>query len=104
MFASVINLIEGFAVAVKHHLRGETGIYYDDLYYLLRPLHDHDHEAEHTHESHHSQHAGRFRPIEQLSPPLDHANLNIPSTGSEAPLLSVQRGCYLYHGPVFGID
>lgn len=25
---SVINLIEAFAVAVKHYLRGEDGIYY----------------------------------------------------------------------------
>ncbi|EUC61344.1 bestrophin protein [Rhizoctonia solani AG-3 Rhs1AP] len=30
-----LRLVEGFAVAVKHHLRGETGIYYDDLYYLV---------------------------------------------------------------------
>ena len=26
---SVINLIEAFAVAVKHYLRGEDGIYYE---------------------------------------------------------------------------
>ncbi|KAH7337607.1 Bestrophin, RFP-TM, chloride channel-domain-containing protein [Rhizoctonia solani] len=30
-----LRLIQGFAVAVKHHLRGETGIYYEDLYYLV---------------------------------------------------------------------
>ncbi|KAG8899752.1 hypothetical protein FRB99_006455 [Tulasnella sp. 403] len=34
-----LGLIEGFAVAVKHHLRTETGMYYADLYYLLAPLH-----------------------------------------------------------------
>lgn len=27
---TVLNLIEGFAVAIKHHLRGEDGIYYED--------------------------------------------------------------------------
>ncbi|KAL0573005.1 hypothetical protein V5O48_008951 [Marasmius crinis-equi] len=37
-----LDLTEGFAVALKHYLRGETGIYYDDLYGLVRPLHDHE--------------------------------------------------------------
>ncbi|KAE9404912.1 UPF0187-domain-containing protein [Gymnopus androsaceus JB14] len=41
-----LDLILGFAVAMKHHLRGELGIYYEDLYHLVRPLHDHDHTAE----------------------------------------------------------
>ncbi|KAJ7184889.1 UPF0187-domain-containing protein [Mycena filopes] len=35
-----LDLVEAFAVALKHHLRGEVGIYYDDLYDLVRPLHD----------------------------------------------------------------
>ncbi|KAJ7616740.1 hypothetical protein B0H17DRAFT_1115180 [Mycena rosella] len=39
-----LDLIEGFAVALKHHLRGELGIYYEDLYDLVRPLHDHEHQ------------------------------------------------------------
>lgn len=30
-----LGLVEGFAVALKHHLRGEPGIYYEDLYYLV---------------------------------------------------------------------
>jgi hypothetical protein len=29
-----------FAVSLKHHLRDELGIYYHDLYHLVRPLHD----------------------------------------------------------------
>ncbi|KAA1064728.1 hypothetical protein PGT21_012779 [Puccinia graminis f. sp. tritici] len=29
-----INLIEGFAVSLKHYLRGEHGIFYEDLYHL----------------------------------------------------------------------
>ncbi|KAG9020719.1 hypothetical protein FRB95_003601, partial [Tulasnella sp. JGI-2019a] len=33
-----LTLIEAFAVALKHHLRGETSIYYADLYPLLLPL------------------------------------------------------------------
>ncbi|KIY53139.1 UPF0187-domain-containing protein, partial [Fistulina hepatica ATCC 64428] len=35
---SVINLLEAFGVAVKHYLRGEDGIYYQDLYYLVKFL------------------------------------------------------------------
>lgn len=32
---TVINLLEGYAVAVKHYLRGEDGIHYEDLYPLV---------------------------------------------------------------------
>ncbi|EMD36566.1 hypothetical protein CERSUDRAFT_95853 [Gelatoporia subvermispora B] len=35
---TVINLIEAFAVAVKHYLRGEDGVYYVDLYHLVKYL------------------------------------------------------------------
>jgi ion channel-forming bestrophin family protein len=35
---TVINLLEAFSVAVKHYLRGEDGIYYTDLYYLVKYL------------------------------------------------------------------
>ncbi|KDQ51415.1 hypothetical protein JAAARDRAFT_140206 [Jaapia argillacea MUCL 33604] len=35
-----IDLVAAFAVAVKHHLRGEMGIYYEDLYNLVKPLHE----------------------------------------------------------------
>ncbi|KAJ7098967.1 Bestrophin, RFP-TM, chloride channel-domain-containing protein [Mycena epipterygia] len=35
-----LDLVEAFAVALKHHLRGEVGIYFQDLYHLVRPLHD----------------------------------------------------------------
>ncbi|TBU26521.1 Bestrophin, RFP-TM, chloride channel-domain-containing protein [Dichomitus squalens] len=38
-----LDLVEGFVVAVKHHLRGEMGIYYEDLYPLVKPLHNHVH-------------------------------------------------------------
>ncbi|KIM45329.1 hypothetical protein M413DRAFT_442007 [Hebeloma cylindrosporum] len=41
-----LDLIEGFAVSLKHHIRGELGIYYEDLYHLVRPMHDHDHSAD----------------------------------------------------------
>ncbi|KAJ7052274.1 Bestrophin, RFP-TM, chloride channel-domain-containing protein [Mycena amicta] len=40
-----LDLVLGFAVSLKHHIRGELGIYYDDLYHLVRPLHDHNHTA-----------------------------------------------------------
>ncbi|KAF8598227.1 UPF0187-domain-containing protein [Ceratobasidium sp. AG-I] len=32
---SMINLVQAFSVSVKHYLRGETGIYYQDLYPLI---------------------------------------------------------------------
>lgn len=35
---TVINLLEAFSVAVKHYLRGEDGIFYTDLYYLVKYL------------------------------------------------------------------
>ncbi|CAE6443349.1 unnamed protein product [Rhizoctonia solani] len=35
---TVINLVEAFSVAVKHYLRGEEGIYYEDLYHLVKFL------------------------------------------------------------------
>ncbi|KAF9479416.1 UPF0187-domain-containing protein [Pholiota conissans] len=38
-----LDLIEGFCVALKHHIRGELGIYYEDLYHRIRPMHEHDH-------------------------------------------------------------
>ncbi|KAJ6482961.1 Bestrophin, RFP-TM, chloride channel-domain-containing protein [Mycena vitilis] len=40
-----LDLVLGFAVSLKHHIRGELGIYYDDLYHLVRPLHDHTHSV-----------------------------------------------------------
>ncbi|KIJ64004.1 hypothetical protein HYDPIDRAFT_175742 [Hydnomerulius pinastri MD-312] len=35
---TMINLLEGYAVAVKHYLRGEDGIFYADLYPLVKFL------------------------------------------------------------------
>ncbi|KAG8984482.1 hypothetical protein FRB94_009970 [Tulasnella sp. JGI-2019a] len=35
---SAINLIEAFAVSLKHYLRGEDSIYYEDLYHLVKFL------------------------------------------------------------------
>jgi putative membrane protein len=32
---TVVNLLEAYAVAVKHYLRGEDGIHYEDLYPLV---------------------------------------------------------------------
>ncbi|KAH8088981.1 Bestrophin, RFP-TM, chloride channel-domain-containing protein [Cristinia sonorae] len=58
-----LDLVEAFAVSLKHHLRGEMGIYYEDLYSLVRPLHDH------------------HRRQTQEPPPINHA-----STSSEATL------------------
>lgn len=35
---TAINLLEAFAIAVKHYLRGEDGIFYQDLYHLVKFL------------------------------------------------------------------
>ncbi|KAI0266343.1 UPF0187-domain-containing protein [Gloeopeniophorella convolvens] len=35
---TVLNLLEAFSVAVKHYLRGEEGIYYEDLYHMTKFL------------------------------------------------------------------
>jgi len=43
-----LDLIEAFSVALKHHLRGEKGIYYEDLYSLVKPLHEHEHGHAHN--------------------------------------------------------
>ncbi|EJU01681.1 hypothetical protein DACRYDRAFT_22130 [Dacryopinax primogenitus] len=32
-----LGLVEAYAVALKHHLRGEMGVYYKDLYRLVWP-------------------------------------------------------------------
>ncbi|KAJ6562810.1 UPF0187-domain-containing protein [Mycena vulgaris] len=40
-----LDLVLAFCVGLKHHLRGELGIFYDDLYHLVRPLHDHTHSV-----------------------------------------------------------
>ncbi|KAF9268099.1 UPF0187-domain-containing protein [Marasmius fiardii PR-910] len=42
-----LDLVEGFTIALKHYLRGEPGIYYEDLYELVKPLHEHEH-SRHT--------------------------------------------------------
>lgn len=35
---TILNLVEAFSVAIKHYLRGEEGIYYEDLYHLVKFL------------------------------------------------------------------
>ncbi|KPV76801.1 uncharacterized protein RHOBADRAFT_51791 [Rhodotorula graminis WP1] len=35
---TMLNLIQAFATATKHHVRGESGAFYDDLYDLVKPL------------------------------------------------------------------
>jgi len=35
---TVINLVEAFSTSIKHYLRGEEGIFYEDLYHLVKFL------------------------------------------------------------------
>lgn len=46
---SMINLIQAFSVSVKHFLRGEQGIYYEDLYPLISFLPRYSHMATEGH-------------------------------------------------------
>ncbi|ESK92461.1 UPF0187-domain-containing protein [Moniliophthora roreri MCA 2997] len=63
-----LDLIEGFAVAVKHHIRGEAGIYFDDLYDLVKPLHP---ESLTIHTSHFDTVTNLSQPEVDLSPVID---------------------------------
>jgi ion channel-forming bestrophin family protein len=56
-----LDLVLGFAVALKHHIRGELGIYYDDLYDFVRPLHDHTHSVKQQ-QKHNTQTAAAVTP------------------------------------------
>ncbi|KAI0737203.1 Bestrophin, RFP-TM, chloride channel-domain-containing protein [Daedaleopsis nitida] len=57
-----LDLVEGFIVALKHHLRGEMGIYYEDLYPLVKPLHEHEH---------HHQPSKNKKPTVELAEAID---------------------------------
>ena len=35
---TTINLVEAFGISIKHYLRGEEGIFYEDLYHLVKFL------------------------------------------------------------------
>ena len=35
---AIINLVEAFGISIKHYLRGERGILYEDLYHLVKFL------------------------------------------------------------------
>ncbi|KAL1747971.1 Bestrophin, RFP-TM, chloride channel-domain-containing protein [Schizophyllum fasciatum] len=55
-----LDLIEAFSRALKHHIRGELGIYYEDMYHLLKPFHEHSRNA--------AEDAHVWEPL-QLKPP-----------------------------------
>ncbi|EEB99500.1 hypothetical protein MPER_00811, partial [Moniliophthora perniciosa FA553] len=57
-----------FAVAVKHHIRGEAGIYFDDLYDLVKPLHP---ESLTIHTFHFDTVTNLSHPEVDLSPVID---------------------------------
>jgi len=73
-----LDLVEGFAVAVKHHLRGEMGLYYEDLYNLIQPLH------EHRHINHRHQAKSRKAETIKVRPSKSQPDLR-PSTSHPAP-------------------
>ncbi|KAJ2932541.1 hypothetical protein H1R20_g4565, partial [Candolleomyces eurysporus] len=80
-----LDLIYGFALAVKHHLRGETGIYYEDLYPLVRPLHDHEHTADDDQIHASTSALPSPRRGHRITTKVSAAQSGIPSAVSEAP-------------------
>ncbi|KAJ6612378.1 hypothetical protein B0H10DRAFT_2052682 [Mycena sp. CBHHK59/15] len=73
-----LDLTEAFAVALKHHLRGELGIYYEDLYDLIKPLHDFEH--------------GTAPTVASAAPPL--VSSPTDSTATSAPTPPTAAGTY----------
>lgn len=71
---SMVNLIQAFAVSVKHFLRSEPGIYYTDLYPLLSFLPKHATDDDPTHH-------------DTLPMWLDHAKLTASARSSPIPSL-----------------
>ncbi|KAI0314850.1 Bestrophin, RFP-TM, chloride channel-domain-containing protein [Amylostereum chailletii] len=63
---TAVDLTEGFVVALKHHLRGEPGLYYEDLYPLTHPLHKH---------------------VDHARQPSGYSSSNPPSTSSAIPAI-----------------
>ncbi|KAI0685218.1 Bestrophin, RFP-TM, chloride channel-domain-containing protein [Cytidiella melzeri] len=93
-----LDLIEAFCTSLKHHLRGEMGIYYEDLYPLVKPLHEHKHKE--TDETNHKHaHNGEYTeagPSEQvrLKAPRNIARLVdpvVPSINSYGTLTSTPQ-------------
>lgn len=95
---TVVNLLEAYAVAVKHYLRGEEGIYYEDLYPLvpflssrhysfpaiipskndqIRKLH-----RRHTHDLNHDKSEFYEGPIVQIQEVAVPGSLSIPDNRS----------------------
>lgn len=88
-----LDLVLGYAVALKHHLRGETGIYYEDLYDLVRPLHDHDHTA--------SQKAAIINEEQQGPPQRAHriaSNTNLPQAKAASSASSLKSKAAKFFG------
>ncbi|CAK5271415.1 unnamed protein product [Mycena citricolor] len=85
-----LDLCLGFAIALKHHIRGELGIYYDDLYHLVRPLHEHTH-------SHQQQQKHAAREAALITPRpnarmTSHSNLPMATNSNTPPPPSTASG------------
>ncbi|KAI0628482.1 Bestrophin, RFP-TM, chloride channel-domain-containing protein [Trametes polyzona] len=76
---TALAMIEGFVVAVKHHLRGEMGIYYEDLYPLIKPLHDHSHHQKDK------KHQDRTEPPAAVASPRDYHGQDLPASAALKP-------------------
>ncbi|KIJ43161.1 hypothetical protein M422DRAFT_779860 [Sphaerobolus stellatus SS14] len=75
---SMINLVQAFAVSIKHYLRSEPGIYYEDLYPLVSFLPRHSTASDPT------QHdvLPMWLEHEKLSQSARSSTTSLPSTGT----------------------
>lgn len=98
---TMVNLVQGFSVSVKHYLRGESGIFYEDLYPLVSFLPQHSVTATSVGEDYDFKTADDMLPIwvateemrKRRTSIISRHRSNLPTVHEEAP-----RGSQETHG------
>ncbi|KAH8831303.1 UPF0187-domain-containing protein [Flagelloscypha sp. PMI_526] len=90
-----MDLVEAFAFATKHHLRGELGIYYQDLYDLVKPLHDPDTIESDSSSSDDESDTSSIGSASIPPPPKRAASAS--SSALEPPIIKVPHKRHLHH-------
>ncbi|CAG8633369.1 4337_t:CDS:10, partial [Acaulospora colombiana] len=84
---TVLNLLEGFAVSLKHYLRGEEGVHYEDLFPLVRFLPAYRPRVDVEIEWPSKRRKGKPR-TRVMSPPREH--LTVPTSDNRARTPSIE--------------
>jgi putative membrane protein len=74
-----LDLVAGFAIATKHHLRGEMGIYFEDLYKLVHVL---QHASRQPKQSHHKSNFGHSTSVAPSYPIADPVIVSTENNGT----------------------